>query len=126
MAAVGNLRSRGRPGKDGGGCHGLGMGVPGGEQKGAGMPCRRQLVGRGDRLLMQLGDQLGDFVQASANAPAKHDALHAEYQTWFGERWWVLPNPSYGSWEPALFNNAWNLPEAERRRLKLEAMDFAE
>ena len=33
------------------------------------------------------------------------------YLGWVGERWFVLPNPSYGSWEPALFNNDWSLPE---------------
>jgi acid phosphatase len=36
----------------------------------------------------------------------------------------MLPNPSYGSWEPALFNNAWAQPEAERRQQKLDALRY--
>ena len=121
-ATLHNLRSQGLPVKDGGVFLGLGMEVPGCEQKGSGKTCRRQLVGRGHRVLMQFGDQLGDFVQPSANTPAKHDALHAEYRTWFGERWWVLPNPTYGAWEPAQFNGDWSLPRDERRQRKRDAL----
>ena len=121
-ATLDNLRSQGLPVKDGGVFLGLGMEVPGCEQKGSGKTCRRQLVGRGHRVLMQFGDQLGDFVQAAANTPAQHDALHAEYRTWFGERWWVLPNPTYGAWEPAQFNGDWSLPRDERRQRKRDAL----
>lgn len=105
---------------------GLGFYVEGCEQQGSEKGCRRQHVGRTHRVLMQFGDQIGDMVTIEANNPAGRQAALEPYLGWFGERWWVLPNPTYGSWEPALFNNAWDLPEAERRRLKLEAMDFAE
>ena len=56
---------------------------------------------------MQFGDQIGDFVQVVANTREGRDQLYGEYHDWFGERWWMLPNPTYGSWEPALFNNDW-------------------
>jgi len=46
------------------------------------------------------------------------------YLDWIGTRWFVLPNPTYGSWEPALFNNQWSLPEGERRKAKLSALRF--
>jgi len=105
---------------------GLGFYVEGCEQQGSEKGCRRQHVGRTHRVLMQFGDQIGDMVTIEANNPAGRQAALEPYLGLFGERWWVLPNPTYGSWEPALFNNAWDLPEAERRRLKLEAMDFAE
>jgi acid phosphatase len=42
---------------------------------------------------------------------------------WIGERWWALPNPTYGSWEPALFNNAWSQSITERRAAKEAALD---
>ncbi|HZW51392.1 MAG TPA: acid phosphatase, partial [Rudaea sp.] len=44
------------------------------------------------------------------------------YADWFGERWFVLPNPTYGSWEPALFNNDWTLPRAKRDAAKRGAL----
>ena len=121
-ATLANLRSQGLPVQHDEVFLGLGMEVPGCEQAGSGKTCRRQLVGRGHRVLMQFGDQLGDFVQATANTPASHAALHAEYRDWFGARWWVLPNPTYGAWEPAQFDNSWSLPREERRARKREAL----
>ena len=121
-ATLDNLRSQGLPVQHDEVFLGLGMQVPGCEQTGSGKTCRRQLVGRGHRVLMQFGDQLGDFVQAPANTMQQHAALHDQYRDWFGERWWVLPNPTYGAWEPAQFDNAWSLPREERRARKREAL----
>ena len=53
------------------------------------------------------------------------DGLYAEYEDWFGERWFMLPNPTYGSWEPATFNNDWKQPAGARRAAKLGSMDMA-
>lgn len=125
-ATVANLRAVGFPIESEAQFLGLGFFVEGCEQQGSEKGCRRQHVGRTHRVLMQFGDQIGDMVTIEANNPAGRKAALEPYLGWFGERWWVLPNPSYGSWEPALFNNAWSLPEAERRQLKLEALDYAE
>ncbi|HUD42881.1 MAG TPA: HAD family acid phosphatase [Dokdonella sp.] len=103
---------------------GLGTVVPGCEQNGSEKGCRRRLVAREHRVLMQFGDQIGDFVDVLANTPAGRRQAVEPYLGWIGERWFVLPNPTYGSWEPALFNNAWSLPAAERRRMKLDALDY--
>jgi acid phosphatase len=80
--------------------------------------CRRRLVGRTHRVLLQVGDQLGDFVSPAANTPAGREAAVRPYLSWVGERWFVLPNPTYGSWEPALFDNNWRQSEADRRAAK--------
>jgi len=37
----------------------------------------------------------------------------------------MLSNPTYGSWEPALFNNEWSLPKDARRQAKRDALDYA-
>ena len=121
-ATLANLRSEGLPVQHAEVFLGLGLQVPGCEQAGSGKTCRRQLVGRGHRVLMQFGDQLGDFAQPSANTPQQHAALHAGHRDWFGARWWVLPNPTYGSWESAAFNNDWRLPRSDRRAAKREAL----
>lgn len=101
---------------------GLGTFVEGCEQDGSEKGCRRELIARDHRVLMQVGDQLGDFVDIEANTPAgRRDAI-APYLDWIGTRWFVLPNPTYGSWEPALFNNAWSQPPGVRRQAKLDAL----
>jgi acid phosphatase len=122
-ATVDNLRSAGFPIPDADQFLGLGTVVDGCEQHGSDKTCRRQLVGRKYRVLMQFGDQVGDFVQIVANTPEGRRAAIAPYLGWVGERWWALPNPMYGSWEPALFNNAWKQPAAQRRAAKEAALD---
>ena len=124
-ATLANLRNVGLPVADDSVFLGLGTFVEGCEQNGSEKNCRRQLAGRKYRVLMQFGDQLGDFVQVVANTPADRARLQDEYADWFGERWWMLPNPTYGSWEPALFNNAWDQPQEARRASKRAAMDLA-
>jgi 5'-nucleotidase (lipoprotein e(P4) family) len=124
-ATVDNLRKAGFPLKDDAQFLGLGTVVDGCEQEGSEKSCRRKLVGRTHRVLMQFGDQVGDFVQIVANTPDGRRAAAAPYLDWIGQRWWVLPNPVYGSWEPALFNNAWSQPEGERRAQKEAALDDA-
>lgn len=122
-ATVANLRQAGFPLKDASQFLGLGTVVAGCEQNGSEKTCRRQLVASRYRVLMQFGDQVGDFVQILANTPEGRRAAIAPYMDWIGTRWWPLPNPVYGSWEPAIFGNEWSQPEAARRAAKEEALD---
>lgn len=62
---------------------------------------RRALVGRDHRVLAMLGDNLGDFVDGVDATRAVRDGLVNERAPWWGERWFMLPNPMYGSWEGA-------------------------
>lgn len=122
-ATLANLKTAGLPVADDSVFLGLGTFVEGCEQEGSEKNCRRQLAGRKYRVLMQFGDQLGDFAQIVANTPEGRAQLHDQYAGWFGERWWMLPNPTYGSWEPALFNNEWRQPREARRQAKRDALD---
>lgn len=124
-ATLANLRLAGFPLKDDAQFLGLGTFVEGCEQNGSEKSCRRQWVARTHRVLMQFGDQVGDFVQILANTRDGRRAAIAPYQAWIGERWWPLPNPLYGSWEPALFDNDWHQPETARRAAKGAALDDA-
>ena len=103
---------------------GLGTFVEGCEQIGSEKGCRRQLISRKYRVLMQFGDQIGDFADVIANNAAGPPAGGGRLPAWIGTRWFVLPNPTYGGWEPALFNNDWTAPREERRRQKIEALRY--
>ena len=124
QATLANLKAVGLPVAEGV-FLGLGTVVEGCEQHGSEKNCRRRLAGQKYRVLMQFGDQIGDFVQVVANTREGRDQSYGEYHDWFGERWWMLPNPTYGSWEPALFNNDWAQPKEARRQAKREALDYA-
>ena len=63
-------------------------------------------------------------MQVLSNTPKDRGQLAGKYRDWFGQRWWMLPNPSYGSWEPAVFNNDWAQPLAKRRAAKRAALDL--
>jgi len=123
-ATINNLRKAGFPIKDEKQFLGLGYFVDNCEQQGSEKGCRRISVGREYRVLMQFGDQIGDMATILANTREGREQAIKPYLGWVGERWFVLPNPSYGSWEPALFNNEWSQSEDERRAQKYEALRY--
>jgi acid phosphatase len=122
-ATFDNLRSTGFPINDSKQFLGAGMAVAGCDQKGNAKSCRRRLVGRSYRVLMQFGDQVGDFVSIADNTRDGRREAIAPYLDWIGERWWALPNPLYGSWESALFHKGQD--QAARRAAKEAALDDA-
>lgn len=121
-----NLRAAGLAVRDDGVFLGMGHETPGCEQaKPSEKICRRQQIARDYRVLMQFGDQLGDFARIAQNSAEARAAFAREYADWWGQRWWMLPNPTYGSWEPALFGNDWAKPRETRRQLKHNALDYS-
>ena len=73
---------------------------------------RRQHVAKRHRVIMLFGDDLGDFISCTRAKPAApcsepataesrklKVAAHAGY---WGNGWYVLPNPMYGSWTSQL------------------------
>ena len=69
---------------------------------------RRAQVASTHRVLLLLGDDLNDFVAIPTRSPAgstlgeeRLRLVQANLDKW-GTRWFMLPNPVYGSWERAL------------------------
>ena len=63
---------------------------------------RRSFVGSNYRVLLLFGDDLNDFVPAAGKSiNERNDLLHRFDDQW-GWRWFMLPNPMYGSWERAV------------------------
>jgi acid phosphatase len=122
-ATFDNLKSAGFPIADGQQFLGEGTVVAGCDQQGSAKSCRRRLVGRSYRVLMQFGDQVGDFVRIADNTRDGRREAIAPYLDWIGERWWALPNPLYGSWESAVSGKSQD-PSA-RRAAKQAALDDA-
>lgn len=85
-------------------------------------PRRAALVDR-YRILLLVGDNLGDFLSDVEQAPAARAALVEPYEDFWGTRWIMLPNPQYGSWEGALFDFDYSRSPAERLQRQYEALD---
>jgi 5'-nucleotidase (lipoprotein e(P4) family) len=77
---------------------------------------RRQLVDAEHRVIAMFGDNLGDFLGGVFADNATRSARIANYQAWWGERWYVLPNPLYGSWVDAITGNCRGAATAEDPR----------
>lgn len=84
---------------------------------------RRAHVTANYRVLMLFGDNFGDFVDGYKGSLAERHALYAKHDAMWGAKWFMLANPSYGSWESATFGHDWRKPGAERRQLKRDALE---
>ena len=63
---------------------------------------RRQYLAGRFRILLLIGDDLGDFVSGARDAPENRLRLAREHSRRWGTSWFLLPNPMYGSWELSL------------------------
>ncbi|MCB9506595.1 MAG: hypothetical protein H6700_10205 [Myxococcales bacterium] len=75
---------------------------------------RRQVIGASYRVVMLLGDNLGDFTDDYRGSVEARAAVASQAGELWGTRWFMLPNPQYGSWASALFGHDYSLPAEER------------
>jgi 5'-nucleotidase (lipoprotein e(P4) family) len=81
---------------------------------------RRAFVASSYRILLLIGDDLGDFVVNAAGTVEERHARTAPNEDWWGRRWIMIPNPTYGSWERAVIGSATDPVEAKQRALRFE------
>ncbi len=87
---------------------------------------RRAEVARSHRILLLVGDDLGDFVSGARSRPDERVALAERHAARWQTSWILLPNPYYGSWERALLDNERNLSDEEILRRKLACLRGSE
>jgi len=83
---------------------------------------RRAHVAADYRVLLQVGDNLGDFVSGVNGDRESRHALVERHADYWGKRWIVLPNPQYGSWDGTLIGFRFGLDRESKRALKLGAL----
>lgn len=61
---------------------------------------RRRQVAKKYRILMLIGDDLGDFLPDVKKGVSTEQRAQkaAPFDAYWGEKWFMLPNPTYGSW----------------------------
>ena len=79
---------------------------------------RRQHVADRYRLLLLLGDDFNDFANVREASWEQRDALLREKESWWGTRWFMLPNPMYGSWERAAIGSGGTDCEKAERKVR--------
>ena len=67
---------------------------------------RRQLIARDYRIVLNIGDDLADFIPDLRGKPLPdRERARCRHRDDWGLRWFVIPNPIYGSWQRALGND---------------------
>ncbi len=86
---------------------------------------RRALVGKDYRVLLMIGDNLGDFVDAKDNAlgPNQRKDVVENYSDYWGVKWFMLQNIAYGDWEGALYDFDYSLSPDEVHNTRLESLE---
>lgn len=87
---------------------------------------RRRHVAESYRVLLLVGDDANDFMGEMRGVGVTRESrgeLVDQRNAWWGERWFILPNPLYGSWEGALFDFNYELPDEEKMRLRFESLE---
>jgi 5'-nucleotidase (lipoprotein e(P4) family) len=85
---------------------------------------RRAEIAKKFRIALLIGDNLGDFIEGYKTDNAARRLLIAPYQKWWGERWIILPNAMYGSWEETLSGFDRSKTSADKRQTKLKLLDL--
>ncbi len=69
---------------------------------------RRAAIARSHWILALVGDDLADFIPGVRDGVTPEQRIEAMEKNLarFGDRWFLLPNPVYGSWEFAIVNPA--------------------
>ncbi len=83
---------------------------------------RRSVVAAQYRVLMLVGDNLGDFFDGAKASVAVREALEAQHADKWGTKWIVLPNPAYGSWEGAIYDNQKDIDARAKAAAKFGAL----
>lgn len=83
---------------------------------------RRHYVSQDFRIIALVGDDFGDFVSgAKGTAETRVELAKNSTDAW-GKKWFLIPNPVYGSWEAALFNHDYSTATDKVTALKLKQL----
>ena len=85
---------------------------------------RRELIAQDYRILLLIGDQLGDFIsldEATTGVDSRKE-IAAKYEEMWGKKWFMITNPIYGRWEASIYNNEYPDTESELMQMRLKAL----
>ena len=90
---------------------------------------RRDLVAKDYEIAFLMGDNLNDFLSVfDSNSVDERFAQTDKIKTEFGRSFIVLPNPTYGDWEGAVYKGNWGASAAEKDQMRksyLKRWDFS-
>ena len=85
---------------------------------------RRALVAKDYRVILLVGDQLGDFIslEESTLDSQSRRKLAEKYSDMWGTKWFMLTNPMYGRWESSIYGNKYPDTKEEQMQMRIKAL----
>lgn len=84
---------------------------------------RRAYVAASYRVLLVIGDNYGDFDDAYRGSEADRLKAFEANRARFGREWIMLANPSYGSFDTAIYGHDFKKSPAEQRKAKWDVLE---
>ena len=84
---------------------------------------RRAVVTKDYRVLLNIGDNFGDFDDRYRGSEADRAKAFDSDLAYWGKQWLMLPNPTYGSFDTATYGHDFKKPLAEQRKAKWDALE---
>jgi 5'-nucleotidase (lipoprotein e(P4) family) len=84
---------------------------------------RRVHVAKSYRVLLNVGDNFGDFVDEYRGSEAERLQVLEQHRDRWGREWIMIANPTYGSFESAPYGHDFKRSDGERRRAKRSVLD---
>ncbi|GGD28268.1 5'-nucleotidase, lipoprotein e(P4) family [Aureimonas glaciei] len=83
---------------------------------------RRDFIAKDYRVVAMFGDNFNDFTDKAAGTTEERETAFEALQAHFATDWFMLANPTYGSWESTTFGDDFKLSNDEKRALKVKAL----
>ncbi|HEY6980193.1 5'-nucleotidase, lipoprotein e(P4) family [Reyranella sp.] len=90
-----------------------------GSQKGT----RRAFIAKDYRILLNFGDNLGDFDDRYRTSEAERLKVFEEDKEHWGRDWLVIANPTYGSFDTAPYGHDFKKSREEQRKEKWDVLE---
>jgi 5'-nucleotidase (lipoprotein e(P4) family) len=83
---------------------------------------RRSFIAKDFRILLNLGDNLGDFTDDYRGDESQRDRVFEANKERWGREWIVIANPAYGSFESAPYKHDFKQADGDKRRAKRNSL----
>jgi len=84
---------------------------------------RRAVIAKDYRVVLNIGDNFGDFVDRYRTSEAERQKAFDEDKDRFGREWLMIANPTYGSFDTAPYGHDFKKPLEEQRKAKWQSLD---
>ncbi|MGH8431957.1 MAG: 5'-nucleotidase, lipoprotein e(P4) family [Solimonas sp.] len=84
---------------------------------------RRAVVTKDYRVLLNIGDNFGDFDDRYRTSEAERAKAFDSDIAYWGKQWLMIPNPTYGSFDTATYGHDFKKPIEEQRKAKWDVLE---